>query len=619
MHNSPGSAEEVDSATGRVAVSWDGLARRAGRRLVLIAWFRECRRWLIWAAIAAGGTALAAGWLGGGLAARLAWAGLVMGGTAAGLLLAAALRRPGPARALAAWDRAANGRGLLLSAWSFAGRNPAGAGVAGEALHLRRAEAAAPEAVRSLPRILPLPRPGWRLLWLAALVAGAAVPFSRSGSSDPDDRALGEGTAEAALREGMRLEMAAEVLEAIEEEPDPGAEEARRRAAQELAGAVKTLENAEGKTARALLSELEARAGALEELARGLADNTAWLSPEVVAELRRHVDTGDLADAIDAKRAEPAAEESERLATGLDAGAGTESGGLPGRLGDALRTSLARAVPEDRERMVGQHLFSAESKLAALRVREAAGEFRALADAFRRLAKRLEGRKRMEDLAEAVREAGSAVAGPDGAVGPLQTTEAPAAGSEGAGESGAGQGLAEGEAQPGLSVLPAPGPEDEGRPLRLGSGARSTDEGELSPGSEKAFVFGEDDEEGELGAPDGMLLAPIPGAALSSGSGTTPGSAANPPDPNASSASVAEAAQTAVVDVEESGSGGSKTRKVAGNSEAGGESGPAPALSGRAFLTVEEAALDDLPVPAGRRTEIRLYFEELKRRLDGGQ
>ncbi len=605
----------MNTGTSRGEAAWDALARRAARRLVLIAWLRECRRWLPWAAMVSAVLALAAGWLGASLGVRLAWAGLVMAGGVMGFLLAAAWLRPGPAQALAQWDRAANRRGLFLSAWSFAAKSP---GVAGEALHLRRAEAAAPEALRALPRVLPLPRLGWKLFWLAPLAAAVAFPIPRSGNSDPADRVLGEGTAAVAQRAGTGLEMAAEALATLEEELDPRAEEAQRRAAQELAGAVATLEAAEGKTARALLSELEARAGALEELARGLADNTAWLSAEVVAELRRHVDTGDLADAIEAKKADPAAEESERLASGLEADKAAETGGLPARLGDALRTSLARAVPEDRERIVGQHLFSAESKLTAQRVSEAAGEFRALADAFRRLAKRLEGRKRMEDLAESVREAGSAVAGSDGAVGPLQSTETPA-GSEGLGESEAGQGLAEGDGRPGLSALPAPGSEQEGRPLRLGTGERSTDEGESSGESEEAIVFGEDGEEGELGPPGGVLLAPVPGAALSAGSGMTPGSATNPPDPNADSASDAEAGQTAVVDVEESGAGGSETRKVTGGSEPGGESGPAPALSGRAFLSVEEAALDELPVPAGRRTEIRLYFEELKRRLDGGQ
>jgi hypothetical protein len=111
-------------------------------------------------------------------------------------------------------------------------------------------------------------------------------------------------------------------------------------------------------------------------------------------------------------------------------------------------------------------------------------------------------------------------------------------------------------------------------------------------------------------------LPPPPGGA----SGVVPFAGARPgagtADLNAAATQSAEAKQSATVNATAGQDGSSSTRKIEGQSTS--EATAAQPINEQPLQQVqrEEAALDDLPLPANRLEHVRRYFIELRKRFE---
>ena len=267
----------------------------------------------------------------------------------------------GPLRyaALAAWDAAGHRNDAVSSAFIFAGE-PAIHDDPGRLLHLERTEELARFAAARLESDLPLPRVRWTWLGAVVVVGFAFTPWLKPLIS------AGDLPLTAAMIEAARAE-AGEIAKAGDQKPDQrGLTDEERKRLEELQKQMQDLaarlQNAEGRTPREVLDELEKQARAAEALAHELgADRNAWASEEILREMRRHPDTANLADAVANKNAGHASVESKELATRLgDPDLTTETAE---RVKAALDRTMQKAQDEDKKKMVGQHVGEAERKM----------------------------------------------------------------------------------------------------------------------------------------------------------------------------------------------------------------------------------------------------------------
>ena len=100
----------------------------------------------------------------------------------------------------------------------------------------------------------------------------------------------------------------------------------------------------------------------------------------------------------------------------------------------------------------------------------------------------------------------------------------------------------------------------------------------------------------------------VPFAGARPGAGTA--------DLNAAATQSAEAKQSATVNATAGQDGSSSTRKIEGQSTS--EATAAQPINEQPLQQVqrEEAALDDLPLPANRLEHVRRYFIELRKRFE---
>jgi len=554
-----------------------------------------------------------------------AWCGF---GPAMGLTLAwiagcfalAWWRRPGAYGALAFWDQQAGRQDAFANAWWFE-QQPARD--AAQEFHLRAQLKELPAAMPSLRRDISLPD----LRWLASvpllLVALAFIP-GRNEPRLPDVMLTEEGR-RLAEREGQQLaekKLDTEGMKALDEEEKKELEKLQRK----IAETAKSLGRQKAETARDVLSELDKRARDAEKLAEKLgAGREAWASDQMVAEMRKHADTAELGDAVADKSMGNTANEAEKLAGRLrDERLASET---RDRLTETLREIGKQSQPEDRERIVGQHVIAADRDLAQALPKDAGAEFQKLADRMKSLAAREKAREQLEKLAQQLRDSGSNIAG-QGAQGMQQL-----AGGEGRdqqGNSGPQQMMTLPNApqmQPMQTPAMSNAPQGEGQSRGQSLQMLQPSKGEGKDG--KGFALAPPGSKpGEK--PDGkndkpMLFAPVPGLPPDKQPDAVilmPGSSPRGAPPGTGTAKLgneptkpAKAGQQGVVNAQRGAEGESAIRSIEGgaHSEKAARSAQATALDA---IKAEENALDDAALPAARREQVRRYFTELRKRFE---
>ena len=598
----------------------DALASRTRRRLLLCDSLASLRRlaWVPWLALPA--IIALHRWV------RAEW----IAAAAVALWLAAALAaawrtRRSAYQALAEWDAAAGRRDSLSSALVFA-HEPSVASDPGRLLHLDRSTEIVGTAAARLPRDLPLPPLRWAWLAPAAAITFALLPWWRPTVAAGDQPLTPDQLAAAAAEaERLRPPQAGSL------EKRPELSDVERRALEELARTQEqlaaALQNAEGKSPRDLLDELEKQARAAEALARQLgADANAWASEKLLAELRRQPDTADLAEAVISKQPSRAAEESRELAETLKSPELTSE--VAERLHNALDRALAKADPAEGSKPVDQAVAGANQDLQADQPAAASEEFQKLADTFARQAERDKAREELEKMAERLREAGGSIMGQQGEG--LQKL-AGQSGQSGVSPMPSLQPLSQaGDPLDATTDLPLPG---LGEPPEPGSDQTTQRRGTPIPGTGPppknakplAVIPGTAPKDAQplaLAAPipgtsPGKVSIPIPGAGAGgqgppAAGGSRPGHGAtasgNQPTELKPAAAQGEVAATAGAD------GESFTQSINGQPR---EEAVARAArqSAAAFLKEQEQALDTENLPPARREHIRRYFESVRKRV----
>ena len=533
----------------------------------------------------------------------------------------AIFRRPTRFAALAAWDERAGRKEALASAEFFESRGDL---TEGEKLHLLRSERILEKARPGLNKDLPLPRMTWQ--WaLPLLVLGISLSPWLKPQLGADDLPIGEATIEVAREEADRLKTEiddlekAEGLTAEEEKKyDEVVKEARDMASDQL-------EKVGDKTTREILKELEARAREAEKLARELGgDDDKWASDEMLAEMGRHADMADLADAIKDKNATKSAHEARLLRDALKSDKLTKE--VEGRLDKALEKTSEKADEEDLKKPVGKHVKTASRRMKAKKKRDAADEFENLAKELDRKAQRERAKKQMEKLAKSLRNTGSKIAG----------------------KNMAGMQKLGGKRRPGLKKMQKMrkmpmGFEDNPHMQKLGKSDAMRTEKLPMMKLPKGTKF-------DKGSGKPLAMAPIPGMksgkkpkGMVPGMGMKPGGGAGAPIPIPGMAAAGGGAAGPMPGGLHAGTGsaalgGGKTKpreagknstvaaKMNEEGEVGmravegqvrGEEATRAASSERIdFVNIQEEALDEATLPATRRAHVRRYFHLLRMQFE---
>lgn len=533
-----------------------------------------------------------------------------------GAFLSAWWRKPQPYAALAFWDAQTKRSDAFANAWWFESQPQRNRG---QEHHLAAQCGELQVALLSLRRDIPLPD----LSWLAALpvLLLTLIIMPGNGRSLPGAKLTDEGR-RIAGREGKKLaekKIDAEKMKALSADEKKELENLQR----DIAGTAKALEQQKSETVRDVLSELEKRARDAEKLAEKLgAGNLLWASDPMIAEMRRHADTAELGDAVANKSTDNTAKEAQKLSGMLrDEKLATET---CDRLREMLREIGRQSQPEDSERIVGQHVLTADKDIAQSLPQEAGKEFQLLADKMRTMAARDKAREELEKLAQQLRDAGSNAAG-QGTKGMSQL-----AGNQG--QDGGQQPMMMMPNAPQMQSLQPPGMSNTSQ----GQGAQGP--GQKVPMLTPAPGAGQDDKnpspapqndrqgKGKENKP--MLFAPVPKAPPSDqkpdtpmlvaipGSnpgGLPPGNGAAPM--NGKPTEKSKPGQQSVVNAQRNADGESSVRSVEGQvqNEAATRSAQATALDA---IASEENALDDAALPPARREQVRRYFTELRKRFE---
>lgn len=567
-------------------------------------------------------------------------------------------------RALLLLDRRGGWKDCFSSAWEFLGR---GEPSEAERLHLSRAAAVLPDAVSRIPQLIqPL---SMAAVWIAPLlaVAFALTPWGRLA---PDFRDLGltQEMQEAAAGQADALQRNAENvgnLDGLTEE-EKKALEALRAEVDKLA---EDLANPGDATAGEMLDSLEARARAAEKLAEKLDPfSDAWASEEMLAEMGRHPDTADLGLLIKDKAAEGAATESGRLATVLGDEAITAE--TQERFTRSLERIAGAATEADRGRPVGERFGNASRKLLDSQAKTASREFEELAKFFLEMAQRETARKKLEDLAKNLREAGGEITGselkkmeqvagdpagtagkpqglqaldaqtpgevPPGLPGQAMTMPDPAGGQNptpSIAQAAPGQGQVKEEKVPVPGAAPGQGENGDAK----GKGEQSFSApvpGEKSPEGQSGSGLGMSDQARDGKGQGGMLSAPIPGmppgesapgqggASMSLGATSSNQSGQGGDQAGTGTAALVDAtsetlkaSSDAKVVAQAGKDGESTTRAVEGQAKAEQATRSQQEIMAD-FIAVEEQALDDQALPMSRRQQVLRYFSGIRAQFE---
>ena len=324
------------------------------------------------------------------------------------------LRRPTPTQALARWDAAAGRPDVFASAYAFASGMPQSTNI-GKQLHLDRSYAALRETGdHGIERDLPLPGFTRIILPVVALfLLGTSPVLVRP--LDPGEAPLDSDALAAADEQAKKLDAERDRLAALEDDASLTEEEREKIQAMRdaLEAASQELDDAEGKTAEEVLDALEARAREAEKMADLLGETgAAWASDALLEEMSQHADFADLAAAVQDQDAAASEKQSSESAARLEDPALTKD--IAERMDAALQKSIAAATEEDLEKFFGKGVDQASDALTKEDAPAAAEAFSDLAKKFSEIAQREKTQEELQKIADALREAGSAIAGQDG-------------------------------------------------------------------------------------------------------------------------------------------------------------------------------------------------------------
>ncbi|WP_138086217.1 hypothetical protein [Phragmitibacter flavus] len=558
----------------------------------------------------------------------------LMGAWALAVLLWVWVKRPGAYAAFAFWDKKAGRADAFANAWwleqqvepSMGGR-----------LHVGRQRELLESALKSMKKDIPLPDGRKLLLPLLALAGMFFVPSV--GGWRVVEPELSAEAKKLAGTEGRKLEerkLDADKMGGLTEVE----KEEVKKLQQKVDETAQSLQEDGSKSARDVLSELEKRARDAERLAEKMgAGDAAWASDQMVAEMRRHVDTAELGDAVAARSADNTAKQAEGLAERLNDEKLTEE--ARERFTETFKEIGNAGLPEDKERTVGQHVMAADRNMTQSLPKEAGGEMEALADKMRTLAQRDKAREQLEKLAQQLRDSGSSIAGQGQQGGMQELAGNSDEGQQGQQGQGQGQSMTAMPNAPSMSPMQMPGMDSQNSPGQQGQGQGQQGQkaqmmtpvpGAGQQGQSMAVMPG-GTEKPKDGQP--MLMAPVPGSpppppgqqpnammimgvmpgmsqgGLQSGNGTT--DLGKQPGADGKSA----AGQSGMVNAQRNAEGTSSVRTIEGQArkEEAGRSSQETALEA---IAAEESALDDAALPASRREQVRRYFNELRKRFERG-
>ena len=567
------------------------LAAHARRRLAIQQWLalvvRDLRWWFAVVVLAA-----LARLTGYGLPTWSVWlipAWLVL------IALMAWRKVPATAGALARIDRALALDDLLLNAWDFSVRRANGS-FAKE--HLRRADERLPQldAARALPVVLPLRHIAALVLISLLLVSGFLAPLPPALPVVLDERQRGELVAQAneLAREAAKIPTAA-----LEEAEKAKLDELQQRIreAQEQA-------KRQGLTQPEVLKELDRLAHRAEDLA-ALLDQSDSPNAALLSELERHADTADLATALRAGDLAKAAAEAKALSERLARKDLTLDERR--RLEQALDRA-AKAATGDRS-AAAEAVKQAQAAMQQGDPQQAGKALEKLAQNLAQRQQRQDAAKKMSALANRLRSTGSRLlSSPAGALSKLPP------GARSSGAPLAANSLPPARFQPGSKPGSGNRP-GNGTPSGKPAKGQGQGQGQASipvPGTGNGNGAG-----GGAGSGAGSIPVPGSGAAGASLAGGAPGgSQAGTGHVKATGAATAPhtPAQTSTVTAA-SGEGHSEQVQVGGQVH---DEGSARAVSQTPLTMVdaEERALDEDPLPAGRRAQVKAYFNLLREKLE---
>ena len=616
--------------------TFDDAAQLATRRVAIRRWLDLLQKTalplvatlvllIIWAVIG-GGTRT--GWM--GLSIFALWIG--------GTFFWAWWRRPDAYAALAVWDSHANRREAFAAAWWFGKQaTPTEHALRHIELQRPRLVEALPQLTRDLPLAFPL-----RAVWIAALVCilfGLSQWRLGTPAGDLVDVDLQERAASGAgkLAEG---DWAKKDLAGLTDEEKKELETLR----QKVADTAEDLKKNEGQSARNVLAAMEQRARDAEKLASKLGANAnAWASKALVDELRGHADTADLGDAVADHDAKQVAAASSALAEQLrDPKLGEEA---KNRMKDVLSDAEQKAEKEDRDRIVGQHVLDAAADMQKSDAAAAAAQFQSLAEQMKDVAQREEMQKKLEALAQQLRDA-AGKSGEEEGSGMQQMAGAQQQGQSGTGQDGevpevgqndpnqAAQQMMQQQQGASQQQLAPPGLQNPGQSQSQMSQSGGQDSQTFQPGkpgdgqqpkggSQPMLMAPVPKDQQNDAKPDGIVMGPPQEAPqggksilVPTGGGKKAGAGKAKLDSEATAAT--KTGKQSMVNAQSGNDSQSSSRSVEGAVRDEQATSTATQTSVD-FIDAEEAALDDAALPTARREQVRRYFNELRKRFEGGR
>jgi hypothetical protein len=538
------------------------------------------------------------------------------------------MRRPSAVAALATWDERAGRSESFVSAYCFEAQDKR---TIGEQLHLDRAAAQLSEKITELKRDLPL---GIKHhIWISPLVFMAIVSLVLVTPVAPGKVTVNKRDRERAREVAQKLDKRPHLPDEQKSLTEKEKEELKKLD-KSVNEAVDNLRKLSGETRREVLAELEKKAHEAETLADALNLSKELLSSEMLAELKRHVDTTDFASALQAKDLEAASRESKEMAERLK----NKELSLEERkrIEQAFDKAMSVAGRSDKESMVGKHLDRSLEQMQKKQPEKAANEFSELSKDLREQLQRQTAKNQLQELAQQLRKAGQQIFEqnqPDikhlaenqssgmrqlssqqtktlremhlqfQPGGSRQNQMGSQSGSMPGGEQSVSENRQAGESGQGQMGNQFPVPGTERSQSGQGSG-RMDGQGRMSmPGSGSGAS-------GSIPVPGTAAGAmPSQGAGvggLKAGTGTAPlGTAMTIPK---------DATQTGVVNAQISGEGSSSVRDKTGQMH-GEDTERENRNLAEKFIKSEEAALADEPIPLSRREQVLRYFTALRKQL----
>lgn len=306
---------------------------------------------------------------------------------------------------LKALDQSGAWKDRFASAWFFLNQDTR---TVAEELHIERSKKKLPKALSEFPVATPFPR--LRAVWVLPLIA---FVFSITPIFRPIPKSanyvLSAEMVEAAAGQADEINRSVRQIAAVNSLTKVEQSELERLR-NDVAQMAVQLGDAEGLTTGDILESLEARARAVERLARKVGDEGAvWASTAMIEAMSGYPDTFDFSIALRKKDAGAVAEEATKMKRTF------EDGALPSeaeeRLGRALGGIESAREEADKILPVGVRFGNASAKLKAAQPRQAAREFEELAKHFRFVLDREKAKEKLDSLATMMREAGSEISG----------------------------------------------------------------------------------------------------------------------------------------------------------------------------------------------------------------